>query len=255
MTPMFVRSLVLAASTSLVASLSGCAAADDTAPVDGEQTTDVESAASVDREDVIAQGHVTAAFNFALGGESSKELELNHPCEGVKIGEESMRRLLKDLNSFRENLESGVARLGPAKLTEIRGLLAVARALKVKDGLVPSSDGELPASTYLMALTESFATCWGERVRPFVYVGEDKLAYFDPEPANLTQSLSGTTGASAAAVYANSREGTKVVYWAGSFRSNTLGLAAGTPCSTSGLGSGNTVLQVIQAQGNFAKCL
>jgi len=74
-----------------------------------------------------------------------------------------------------------------------------------------------------------------------------------PEPAMLTQNLSGTTGVSASAVYINTSNPTGVVKWPGSYVYSTT-LAAGQPCSTVDLGAWSTATRVIVATGNYRKC-
>lgn len=74
-----------------------------------------------------------------------------------------------------------------------------------------------------------------------------------PEPARLTQPLSGSNGATGAAYYVNTTIETTVVRWSGSWMYNTS-LAAGTPCSTVDLAAGVETGKVIQATGNYRKC-
>ena len=75
-----------------------------------------------------------------------------------------------------------------------------------------------------------------------------------PEPAMLTADLSGSNGATAAALYSNTNVGTSVVKWPKSY---TYGpwLAAGTPCNDVDLPPGAVVTSVIVATGNYRKCV
>lgn len=75
-----------------------------------------------------------------------------------------------------------------------------------------------------------------------------------PEPAQLTQSLIGGNGVSAAAYYVNTSSQTKVVRWPGTWTANTT-LNAGTPCSTVELAAGAEATRTIQANGNYRKCV
>jgi hypothetical protein len=75
-----------------------------------------------------------------------------------------------------------------------------------------------------------------------------------PEPAQLTAGLAGGSGASAAAVFVNTKVETKVVKWPSTWTANTT-LAAGTPCSPTDLAVGQEVTRFIQASGNYRKCV
>ena len=75
-----------------------------------------------------------------------------------------------------------------------------------------------------------------------------------PEPAQLTSNLYGSTGATAAAYYVNTAVETGVVKWPGTYHYNP-NLAAGTPCSPYDLGAWATTSRVIQATGNYRKCV
>lgn len=75
-----------------------------------------------------------------------------------------------------------------------------------------------------------------------------------PEPARLTASLSGGNGAAAAAYYVNTDQPTNVVKWPGTYLYNTT-LAPGTPCSPYDLAEGAEAMRVIQATGNYRKCV
>jgi hypothetical protein len=75
-----------------------------------------------------------------------------------------------------------------------------------------------------------------------------------PEPVVTTQPLTGTNGASGAAVYLNSGAPTHVLKW-----SNTAvyapNLAVGTPCSLTVLPADAVAYQVIVASGPMRKCV
>jgi hypothetical protein len=96
--------------------------------------------------------------------------------------------------------------------------------------------------------------CWGPGASGFFHSSQDGLyTYIDPEPVVTTQSLSGSNGATAAAVYRNSRQSTEVIKWysTGIYAPD---LAAGSPCSTSDLPEGGTATKVILASGRYKRC-
>jgi hypothetical protein len=68
-----------------------------------------------------------------------------------------------------------------------------------------------------------------------------------------TQSLSGSNGATAAAVYENSSVSTSVIKWS-STSVYAPSLAAGTPCSTIELESGVETLQTIVGSYSYKRC-
>ena len=74
-----------------------------------------------------------------------------------------------------------------------------------------------------------------------------------PEPAVLAQGLGVTSGATAAATFLSGPE-TSVVKWPGTWTANTT-LQGGQPCSTVSLAPGEITLKVIQANGNYRKCM
>jgi hypothetical protein len=75
-----------------------------------------------------------------------------------------------------------------------------------------------------------------------------------PEPARLTAELTGSNGSSGAAYYINTNQQTNVVKWPGTYMYNTT-LAPGTPCSPYDLAEGAEATRVIQATGNYRKCI
>lgn len=78
-----------------------------------------------------------------------------------------------------------------------------------------------------------------------------------PGPADLTANLSGYTGATAAAVYADSGAPTTVKLWPGVWTSSGGTLAAGTPCSPGSLLAGERATKTIQvnSSGSQARCV
>lgn len=167
--------------------------------------------------------------------------------------------------------------------------------IRTKEGYVcPSpaptssvSSGPLGSACYLKADTFGFTVspqdpdwpnlldvallldgCWGEGLSGFFWVKEgivwgagnkdQKVNVFgtDPEPADLTDPLSGSTGATAGAVFTNTGVPTKVVLWPGWFTGGG-GWPAGTPCSTYGLAPGATTSKqiVLNSTGTQRKCI
>jgi hypothetical protein len=76
-----------------------------------------------------------------------------------------------------------------------------------------------------------------------------------PEPAQLTQSLSGIMGSTAAAMYVNTRSTTTVVKWPSAYSSSAYPPPAGQPCSTGDLAAGASTGKLIQASGNYRRCV
>ncbi len=75
-----------------------------------------------------------------------------------------------------------------------------------------------------------------------------------PEPARLTAPLSGSTGATGAAYYVNTSLETTVKKWPSSYM-YAPNLAPGTPCSPTDLAAWVETSRVIQATGNYRKCV
>lgn len=73
-----------------------------------------------------------------------------------------------------------------------------------------------------------------------------------PQPADTKAPLANSTGATAAAVYSDTKLPTTVVVWPGSFQPGNV--AAGTPCSTYGLPAGSRTSKVIEAKGPLRRC-
>ncbi|MBX3210001.1 MAG: hypothetical protein KF764_33535 [Labilithrix sp.] len=92
-------------------------------------------------------------------------------------------------------------------------------------------------------------------VGPF-FAHRAKMLTMDPEPATTKETLGSSTGATAAAVFVNSNEATKVLKWPATY--NTGGAnppAAGTPCSPTILSEGSLTTKVIQASGTLRRCI
>lgn len=74
-----------------------------------------------------------------------------------------------------------------------------------------------------------------------------------PEPADLVSSLSGGTGATAAAVYWETKTWNPYVLWPANWQVGTMD--AGTPCSPYGLPAGARPTKRIVASGSLRICL
>ncbi len=97
-------------------------------------------------------------------------------------------------------------------------------------------------------------------ITPFMHVsgggGDTAYVEFDPEPAVLTSSLRGGSGASASAVFVNSGAPTSARKWSSTWTSCTSNCpAGGQPCSASTLYAGSISSSEIQKSGNDYKCL
>jgi hypothetical protein len=76
---------------------------------------------------------------------------------------------------------------------------------------------------------------------------------FAPEPVVTTQTLTGSNGATADAVYQNSGTPTSVIKWYTNYIYAPW-LAAGTPCSPTALAVDQVATKVIIASGNYRRC-
>ena len=76
-----------------------------------------------------------------------------------------------------------------------------------------------------------------------------------PEPARVTQPLTGPTGAGAAAYFVNSGLQVRVFKWPGSYTYGANPPAAGTPCATTDLAAWTDTMRTIVAYGNYRKCM
>jgi hypothetical protein len=115
--------------------------------------------------------------------------------------------------------------------------------------------GSLLGKTMNMT-SQNLDMCFGAGVSTFFHTGTNTTEVWvtiDPEPTRAVQNLSGSTGATAAAVYVNSQTPTKIIKWPNSY---TPGAAtAGSPCSVYDMVAGTNTLGTIQAYGGYRKCL
>jgi hypothetical protein len=88
-------------------------------------------------------------------------------------------------------------------------------------------------------------------VSSYAVFGHDAWA---PEPARLSQNLSGSTGATAAAVYVNTGEPTTVFSRPSTWTAAGPWVEAGRPCATGSLPEGWETTSVIERTGNYVRC-
>jgi hypothetical protein len=150
------------------------------------------------------------------------------------------------------HLDSGACVLGPAAGTSrVCGLDAV--LYKVNCSLLTGTSW-----VAMLDIAANLDGCWGSGVSSFFFtgVGLDLSVYMDPEPAQLTQDLMGSSGATAAALYLNSQTETTSFKWPGTYTSGgAYPPLAGAPCSTTDLVTGTETQKMIFASGSYRKCL
>ena len=260
-----IRRSLYAANVVLVAGLAGCASDLDTGASDDAEvsststpllTIPTKPLITVDGEGCLIspagkslmQKKVTTAFNYVIGG-NNKFLVHQYPCTEP---DGSATAVMERLTQLKTMVDEGTVIWGDVNKTTVCGLPAAERELH---GAAHIYDlNSLRAWNIVQQIGVELDRCWGPGASKFTYLGNDgKTVKIDPEPAQLTQSLSGSTGATAAAVYVNSQSPTNVVKWFSSYYYNP-GLAAGTPCSTVNLASSSETLKVIVASGSMKRC-
>jgi hypothetical protein len=202
--------------------------------------------------EVGTQKRVTAYVNYVLGSPTSPFTA--HPCNNLLgldllgtqlLSTQVEAKLVAD--TLRNAVASGACTVGDPIAATVCGLPSAERVVSCL-GL---SGPELLVVAGAGAVLD---LCWGVGASGFFHSSQDGLyTYIDPEPVSTTQPLSGSNGATAAAVYQNSQNPTKVIKWytTGIYAPN---LAAGTPCSTSDLPVGATATKVIIGSGNYKRC-
>ena len=90
-------------------------------------------------------------------------------------------------------------------------------------------------------------------VGPFFAYNSQKQITMDPEPAVTQTELSGSNGATAAAVTLNSNTPTTVVKWGTNLAPGRV--PAGTPCSPDSLKAYEMTTKMIQAIGGSRRCI
>lgn len=225
--------------------LVGCAAeADDVE--EGEVTGETAQAlqggtcpvGATHAEKVSLETKVSRAFAYVVGGPSPFDA---YPCEGPSLAESC-------LTGLRHSLADGACDLGPARPKRVCGLRSSERLLDCDESADPSWSG-------LAACGEELDRCWGTGASGFFYSRQTRRGgYIDPEPARLTQSLSGSTGATAAAIYTISLAPTQVIKWPSTPGAGSA--PAGTPCTTGDASINTETTHVIQVLSNgYKRCL
>jgi hypothetical protein len=244
--PYLPRALTLFGTLTLLTTFSsGCAAPNDDETSEPEEVAEVEAAATVCTSQAKThQQNATKAFKYVLGGSTN-------PATGS---------LGLALTNFRTKISQGKMQVYSPVATTICGQLA-GKARVAAIGLT------LAEANQLKGLGDLANSTWGTGASSFLYVDGATVrqdptdptkyiftAWFDPEPAKLTQSLSGSTGATAAAVYANSGVSTSVIKWVSTAAAGSA--AAGTPCTTGDASVDIQTTKVIQVLSNgYRRCL
>jgi hypothetical protein len=212
---------------------------------------------------VDAQKKATAVWEYVSGG--SVFPSTKYPCTaGGTLSTTKLGALRSKLAAARTSTTS-YCDAGAATKTYVCGVSALVYDVYC-EGLT------LGNLNNIGAIAENLDSCWGTGVSGFFNV-EDGSAWKykkadgtyiyglsirnDPEPARLTAPLGGSTGAAAAAYYVNSGTGVTAIWHSGNWTSWSSGApAAGTPCSTTSLGSWSDVTKTIVASGSYyRKCM
>jgi hypothetical protein len=191
------------------------------------------------------QRRATTVMTYLVGGETpfaKKELDTNPECVAAYDCTTMLRTYLDT---------KGAVSLQPAVGDIVCGLPAALYAIDFS--------AQIPSSLYASMATcgTHLDNCWGVGVSGFYYAEPDqriRRVYIDPEPARLSQNLTGSTGATAAAVYTTTLIETTVLKWPGSYTSSASPPPAGLPCSTGDLPEGLETLKIIGGSGSYRRC-
>lgn len=223
----------------------GCASPNDEATATAEETAEVEQAAvACPIGGSAVQAKVTKAYKYIIGGTVN-------PATGS---------LGLALTSLRSKVLAGRIDI----FTPVAATVCyrdVGKAKLVAWGMTSVEINQLKA------LGDLADDAWGTGASRFIYVSEPSIvedptdpgkyfftAWIDPEPAKLTQNLSGSTGATAAALYTGSNTATNVVKWVSTAAAGTV--AGGTPCTTGDATIDTVTLRSIQVLSNgYRRCL
>jgi hypothetical protein len=190
------------------------------------------------------QAKATSVVGYLFGGVSpftKKELDGNPECKAS----------LECATLLRDQLYRGGATLHPALKESVCGLAAAVYAVDIAAQLSP------PVWDAIASCGARLDGCWGIGVSGFYHARPDQKGrgvYIDPEPARLSQNLTGSTGATAAAVYTSSGGELNAVKWPGSYTSSASPPPAGTPCATGDLPEGYETLKILQGSGAYRRC-
>lgn len=203
------------------------------------------------------QAEATRVARYLLGGPdafapmhgSLYEADMSNPqCVAAKTC----------IDALKSSIEQRYITVGSSGMNMACGLRAGLITLTAARGISPSDIATMAQCA------SNLDGCWGVGVSGFFYpdplgftpnssLSDDKI-YIDPEPARLTAPLSGSTGATAAAVFVNTSTSTNVVKWTSGYMSAAWVPAAGTPCSIGDLPAGVDATQMIQAAGGYRRC-
>ncbi len=219
--------------------------------VDGDEATESESTALIlgcpSTGKVGIQRRVTAYAEYVLGSPASPFTA--YPCSGL-LGIDPLS--IQAEAELAANTLRGAVALGTC--TVLDPISSTVCGLPAAERVVTCLGLSGPELLVVAGAGTVLDLCWGVGASGFFHSSQDGLyTYMDPEPVTTTQPLSGSNGATAAAVYQNSQAATSVVKWysTGIFAPN---LAAGSPCSTSDLPNGGTATRVILASGSYKRC-
>lgn len=195
------------------------------------------------------QQKATSVVQYIVGGEipfSKEEIDKEPACKEALYCTTLLRDALQP---------KGYASLTPAIAAKVCGLPAAVYGINVSF--------EMPQDKWdaIRNCGEPLDKCWGVGVSGFYYAAPmsadnkpTRKVYIDPEPARLMSDLTGSTGATAAAVYESSLTEIKTLKWPGTYVSSAYPPPPGTPCSTTDLFSGTEVIKVIQGSGSYRRC-
>jgi hypothetical protein len=196
------------------------------------------------------QQRTTAFVDYVVGSPTSPFDA--YPCNGsllAPLGGLTAPALADLLQGL---FASGVCTTSDPTQTTVCSLPAAERVL--------TCTGLSPVDGLAVKLTAStIDLCWGAGAGAFFqvsqrgFLGDVLSVHMDPEPVTTTQTLSGSNGATADAVYQNSGTPTSVIKWYTNFI-YAPNLAAGTPCSQSDLPVDATAYKSILASGNYRRC-
>lgn len=190
------------------------------------------------------QKKVTAAWNYILGGPSPLTA---YPCTQSGVTG------IPYMSTLRTKINSGKCVVGEPVRQTVCGVAAVVREVTC-EGLTRTEQGQIGGIAAKMdqcwglGASGLFNTEAGSAWTDHTTYGNGISMTIDPEPAMLTQSLSGSTGAAAAAYFVNTYASTRVVRWPDTWTYDYYNQApAGTPCSKDALGAWTEVTRTIQA--------
>jgi hypothetical protein len=195
----------------------------------------------------LIQQRVTAYVDYVLGSPTSPFTA--YPCSNL-LGS-NLLSTQAEAKLEADTLRNAVAR---DACTVGDAIQATVCSLPATERVVACLGLSGPELAVVAVAGTTLDLCWGVGASGFLHSSQDGLyTHVDPEPVITTQPLSGSNGATAAAVYQNSRTSTQVTKWysTGVYAPN---LAAGIPCSIGDLAQGATATKVILGSGSYKRC-